>query len=77
MDVTTTFGVVTLIRVLVKVWGSGCHHQCCIGGAHRKWGTEAHNLKIEQRLFQKWEGCPETVAAIKEAASKGNIGLGL
>ena len=62
--------VVNFCSTIPPCYKCGRHHQCCIGGAYRKWGTEAHNLKIEQRLFQKWEDCPETMVAIKEAAKK-------
>ena len=48
----------------------GRHHDCCIGGAYRMFGPDAHKLKIEESLFHKWEDCSETVTGIEEAAKK-------
>jgi multimeric flavodoxin WrbA len=62
--------VVNFCSTIPPCYSCGRHHECCIGGAYRKLGPEAHNLKIEPQLFRKWEDCPETVAEIEEAVKK-------
>ncbi len=48
----------------------GRHTECRIGGAYHWLGPKALDLKIEPKLFQKWESCPETVSNISKAREK-------
>jgi multimeric flavodoxin WrbA len=62
--------VVKFASIIPPCFKCGRHHECCIGGAYKYWGSEAHNLKIEPKLFHKWEDSVETVAGVEEAAKK-------
>lgn len=62
--------VVKFISRVPPCYRCGRHQECVIGGAYKFWGTDVHTLTITPDLFQNWEDCPETVVAVKEAATK-------
>ena len=62
--------VVKFDSTVPPCYSCGRHHECFVGGAYRKLGAAAHGLKIEPKLFRKWEDCPETVTEIETAVTK-------
>jgi multimeric flavodoxin WrbA len=48
----------------------GRHQECEIGGLYMMHGDAAKEMKITQDLFNKWEDCEATSAAVDAAAEK-------